>query len=144
MLDAYVALGGEGGRDMGGYEREVADVASRAAGAVVLVAEVDGRAVGCVTYVPDLSSPYAEDLQEGEAGIRMLGVAPDAWGGGAGRALVEACIERARADGRTGVFLHSTPLMTRAHGLYERLGFRRVPERDWNPGVELLAFRLDL
>jgi hypothetical protein len=36
--------------------------------------------------------------------------------------------------------------MTAAHRLYERSGFRRVPERDWTPTPEvpLLAFRLDL
>ena len=33
-----------------------------------------------------------------------------------------------------------------AHGLYERLGFRRLPERDWSPvpGIELLGFMLPL
>jgi hypothetical protein len=33
-----------------------------------------------------------------------------------------------------------------AHRVYERLGFRRAPERDWSPvpGIELLAFVLAL
>jgi hypothetical protein len=36
--------------------------------------------------------------------------------------------------------------MRSAHHLYERLGFERVPERDWVPvpDVPLLAFRLAL
>jgi hypothetical protein len=36
--------------------------------------------------------------------------------------------------------------MTAAHRIYERLGFTRIPERDWSPvpGVDLLAYRLDL
>jgi hypothetical protein len=36
--------------------------------------------------------------------------------------------------------------MAAAHRLYARLGFVRVPERDWEPvpGVQLLGFRLDL
>ena len=36
--------------------------------------------------------------------------------------------------------------MATAHRLYERLGFRRLPERDWSPveGIELLGFTLPL
>jgi hypothetical protein len=36
--------------------------------------------------------------------------------------------------------------MRTAHRIYEKLGFRRDPERDWTPmpGVDLLAFVLDL
>jgi len=35
--------------------------------------------------------------------------------------------------------------MTAAHRIYQRLGFERVPERDWSPiaGVDLLAFALE-
>jgi ribosomal protein S18 acetylase RimI-like enzyme len=36
--------------------------------------------------------------------------------------------------------------MHAAHRLYERLGFTRVPERDWSPvpGVQLVAYALPL
>jgi hypothetical protein len=36
--------------------------------------------------------------------------------------------------------------MTAAHRLYERLGFTRLPGRDWSPvpGVDLLVYGLDL
>ncbi len=34
--------------------------------------------VGCVTFVPDASSPWAELLESSEAGIRMLAVDPQA------------------------------------------------------------------
>ncbi|CAN5892332.1 hypothetical protein BH20ACT6_BH20ACT6_12790 [soil metagenome] len=36
--------------------------------------------------------------------------------------------------------------MVAAHGLYLGLGFRRLPERDWQPapGVDLWAFGLEL
>jgi hypothetical protein len=42
--------------------------------------------------------------------------------------------------------LSTDPLMTTAHRLYERLGFTRLPERDWSPvpGAELLVYALDL
>jgi hypothetical protein len=36
--------------------------------------------------------------------------------------------------------------MVAAHRLYERLGFTRLPERDWSPlpGVHLMAYGLEL
>ena len=42
--------------------------------------------------------------------------------------------------------LSSLPEQEAAHRIYRRLGFRRTPDRDWEPaeGVDLLAFRLDL
>ena len=76
----------------------------------------------------------------------MLAVAPHAQGQGVGEALARHVIDRFREEGAVAVVLSSTPLMDAAHRLYERLGFGRCPERDWEPmpGVELLAFRLEL
>jgi ribosomal protein S18 acetylase RimI-like enzyme len=127
------------------YARELADVERRASEAEVLVA-VDDRLVGCVTFVPDATSPWAELIEDGEAAIRMLGVDPSAQGRGVGRALLGACLDRACRLGRAAVFLHSAPWMQAAHHLYDAAGFVRVPARDWvpRPEVPLLAFRRDL
>ncbi|MGZ4765711.1 MAG: GNAT family N-acetyltransferase, partial [Ilumatobacteraceae bacterium] len=57
-------------------------------------------------------------------------VAPGHQGSGVGRALTEACIERARRDGRRKIVLHSTELMKVARTMYEKLGFVAEPERD--------------
>jgi GNAT superfamily N-acetyltransferase len=143
VLAAYEALPGQ---DIGPYAQELVDVAARAATAEVLVAFDEGELAGCVTFVPDFSNPWAEGLCEGEAAIRMLGVDPDSQGRGAGRALVEACIDEARRLGRRALVLHSTTWMVTAHRLYLRLGFVRDPGRDWwpQPEVRLLAFRLNL
>jgi hypothetical protein len=42
--------------------------------------------------------------------------------------------------------LSTDPRMVSAHRLYERLGFTRLPERDWSPmeGVHLRVYALDL
>lgn len=145
VVAAYKALG-DGHLDAG-YERELRAVERRAAEAVVLAAlDASGRLAGCVTYVPGRVSPWSEGLHDGEAGIRMLAVEPRAQGAGAGEALTVACIDRARADGKRAIALHSTPWMTAAHRLYERLGFVRAADRDWTPvpEVPLLGYRLDL
>lgn len=133
-----------------GYEDRLRAVAQRAVDGVVLAAvRSDGshnQVLGCITYVPGPESPLAEDVREGEAGVRMLGVHPAAQRQGIGEALMVACIERARAAARERLVLHSTPWMASAHRLYERLGFRRAPERDWTPvpAVPLWGFVLDL
>jgi ribosomal protein S18 acetylase RimI-like enzyme len=114
------------------YEDELLDVEGRARGALVLVA-IDGRLLGGVTYVGDVTNAYAEFDDPQAAGIRMLAVDPEAQGRGIGMALVEACLDQARADGRARVVLHSTPWMRAAHRLYDRLGFVRRPDLDWQP-----------
>ena len=141
---AFEGIAGSG--DLGEYADTLRDVADRAARAVVLAAVDDATLLGGVTYVPDPANPYAEDLRLGEAGIRMLAVAPAAQGRGVGRALTEACVARARAQGAARVSLHSTPWMTVAHQLYESMGFVRTPERDVDvrSDLRLMAFVLEL
>ncbi len=146
VVEAYRRLGALHGDE--GYADELRDVATRAETAVVLVAAdaETGRPVGCATYVPGNASPLAEELGPGEASIRMLAVDPAAAGRGAGTALTEACLERAREDGFDRVVLHSLPIMEGAQRIYVRAGFRHVPERDWEPlpGLLLLCFVADL
>ena len=139
-VDAYRALGLVGD----GYAAELRDVAGRAATTDVLVAvDGEGRVLGGLAYVPG-PGPLAEFDDADAAGIRMLAVAPEARRAGAGEALVRACIDRAVAAGRRRIVLHTTRVMTDAHRLYERLGFRRAPELDWDPGIMLLAYTLDI
>ncbi|MGW1891213.1 GNAT family N-acetyltransferase [Streptomyces sp. NPDC002004] len=133
-----------------GYLVNLRDVAGRAEHAEVLAA-VDGlgRVLGGVTFVPSPASPMADLAREGESEIRMLAVAREARGAGAGEALVRACVDRARAAGRTRVVLSTQRAMHAAHRLYERLGFTRAPERDWNPiphidDIDLLVYELAL
>jgi GNAT superfamily N-acetyltransferase len=143
VVSAYRALPGSHLSD--DYAEVLADVAGRATGAEVLVA-VRPEVVGCVTFVADAGSPWAEHLEPGEAGVRALAVEPAVQGQGVGRALLTACAERALELGRTALFLHSTAWMHAAHRLYLNTGFVRVPSRDFEPvpEVSLLAFRLDL
>jgi ribosomal protein S18 acetylase RimI-like enzyme len=146
VVAAYREVGALAGDE--GYAAELRDVAERASAATVLAATDadDGRPLGCATYVPGLASPLAEELGPGEASIRMLAVDPAATGRGAGTALATACVEMARRDGFRRVVLHSLPVMAGAQRIYERLGFRHAPERDWVPvpDIHLLCFVLDL
>ncbi|MGW1909246.1 GNAT family N-acetyltransferase [Streptomyces sp. NPDC002076] len=124
------------------YLGELRDVAKRAAAAQVLVAVRDGALLGGVTFVPS-PGPMADIARPGEAEIRMLAVAHAGRGQGAGEALVRACVDRARAtEACTALVLSTQRTMHAAHRIYERLGFVRVPERDWNPLPELADITL--
>lgn len=130
------------------YRNVLHDVAGRAAASDVIVALDDGVVVGAVTYVPR-GGPMADIARDGEAEIRMLGVAPDAQGRGAGTALMRECLARAaggRDAGTRRVVLSTNTVAHGSHRLYERLGFVRDPARDWTPvpGVDLLCYTLDL
>jgi predicted N-acetyltransferase YhbS len=145
-VDAYAAIDGYAAEPE--YVRQLRDIPRRAAAAatVVLVAVEGDRILGGITYVADPSSPMAEHDEPNVAGIRMLAVDPTVQGRGIGEALTRACLDRARAQGCSGVVLHSTTWMHAAHRLYGRLGFTRDASLDWEPvpGLLLLGFRLDL
>ena len=131
------------------YEDELRDVGTRAVAvdtAVFVAVADDGAVLGGVTYAASPASPQAEFDDPEAAGFRMLAVDPAGQGGGAGAALVKAGVERARADGRRRIIIHSTPWMTTAHGVYTRRGFTRRPDLDWTPvpGIDLWGFVLEL
>ena len=76
----------------------------------------------------------------------MLSVAAAGRRRGVGRALVNACLDRARAQGMHEVLISSLPQMTAAHALYGEFRFVRAPELDHSPkpDVHLWALRLNL
>ncbi len=127
------------------YLATLRDVATRAEHAELLVAAGDGGVLGTVTFVPD-GGPLGEIAAPDESEFRMLAVDPAARGRGVGTALLRRILGDSRDRGRAGIVCSSLPEMRAAHRIYERLGFRRSPERDWSPvaGVDLLAFALRL
>ena len=92
--------------------------------------------------------PHAGHVVRGpdEAEVRALAVAPQARGRGVGRALLSAVTDRARDSGVRRLVLCTQTTMHAAQHLYTGAGFRRMPERDWQPvpGFTLLAFGLEL
>jgi len=141
VVAAYRTLGTE----PSDYVEYLRDTAARAEAGVVLVAvDEAGAVLGTVTYVPGPGTPLSEIERENESGFRALAVAPATHGQGVGRALVEAVIQRARAEGRVGVAMYTRPAMQAAQHLYESLGFSRQPADDLSfaPGEWVWAYRL--
>lgn len=127
------------------YRHRLADVARRDREAEVWVAVDGAELLGNVTVCP-AGSPWREIAREDEGEFRMLAVSPQAQGRGVGRALTELVVDRTRDEGLRALVLSSLVDMAGAHRLYERLGFVRVPDRDWSPrpGVDLIAYALEL
>jgi ribosomal protein S18 acetylase RimI-like enzyme len=135
----------DGGLANEGYTPELADVAGRASRSELLVAKDDGRVVGSVALV--LAGDFGEvTTSDEEAAFRMLVVDPSMQGRGLGELLVTTCLDRARAAGKRRMVLSTGTRMTAAQRLYERLGFTRLPERDWSPvpGIDLLVYSREL
>lgn len=115
------------------YLASALDIEGRIAeGADVLVAVADERVLGSITYYADAND---EGMGPGfpmhTAGLRATAVHPDARGQGVGRALVDACIQRASAAGKTAIALHTAAFMESAVALYARAGFQRAPSFDY-------------
>ena len=91
-----------------------------------VIAEEDGTPVGGAWYrfmpASDPGYGYVEGVPE-----LGISVAAPARGRGVGRGLITRLLDRARADGLSGVSLSVEP-DNPARGLYERLGFVKVGE----------------
>jgi ribosomal protein S18 acetylase RimI-like enzyme len=89
----------------------------------VLVA-VDGDELVGQLQLTDTDEPSAAE-------IKNMAVAPSHQGRGIGRALVEAAIARARAEGRSTLLVATAAADTGNLRFYQRVGFRmRSVERD--------------
>ena len=153
-LDAVGALTVRAYREFGyfddgvapGYVKELANAAARFANAELLVAvDGDDRLLGTVTIALP-GTEYAEVSRDGELEFRMLAVDPDAGRRGIGGTLVQAVLDRARSLGLARVVLCSQDRMTSVHKVYERHGFQRMPDRDWDPlpDVHLIGYGIDV
>jgi len=112
-----------------------------------IVADDDGTLIGSVLLYPASARAYG-DLASvaNDPELRLLAVALDARGRGVGRALVDECVRRAREAGASALGLHTSKSMAAAIQLYQRMGFERAPELDFQPpGAEVVwGFRLKL
>ena len=129
LFREYAAGLGDHARYLVGFDEEVA--ALPGGYEVILLA----GAVGCVAV---------KRLDEGACEMKRLYVSPSARGSGAGRALVTAAIEHARALGYRVMRLDTLPTMAAAQGLYRSLGFEEIGRYNDNPAPDVRFMELDL
>ena len=82
-----------------------------------LVAELDGRVVGLAHYLYHLSTSAIEP----NCYLQDLFTVPDARGRGAGRALIEAVAEQAKAAGASRVYWLTQSSNAQARTLYDKV-----------------------
>jgi GNAT superfamily N-acetyltransferase len=113
-----------------------------------LVAELDGEIVGSAAlYAPNSAAYGSLASASSWPEVRLVAVHPSARGRGVARALVLECARRAKAAGARVLGLHTSRSMRAAMRLYQRMGFVRDPDHDFQPpGAELVEgylLRLD-
>jgi len=130
----------EAGLDLSfqGFAEELAGLPGRYAspGGSILLAEVDGEAVGCVALRPLGGLGLCEK--------NRLFVRPGFTGHGLGRRLAQAAVATARERGYTAMRLDTLSSMRAANVLYRRLGFRPIAPYCFNPLPGALFYELDL
>ena len=115
-----------------GFDHELAQLPYE----VLLVASLDGEAVGCVAL---------RKLDDDTCEMKRMFVRPAARGTGTGRALALASLERARALGYRTMRLDTLPDRMEAAGkLYRSLGFVEVGRYNDNPIEGVIFMELPL
>lgn len=132
------------------YLAEIANVAERAAQHQVWVAEDSetGELLGTIT-TPRAGTTLSEVARPGEMDLRLLGVAGRARGRGIGSLIMRHGLRLARIRGVNRVVLNTSTEMVAAYELYDRMGFARLPEREYEihradgTSFTLLAYGID-
>jgi|SRR3954447_20196506 putative acetyltransferase len=111
LIDAYF--------DGAAYQREIDGLpgAYTSPDGALLVCWEAGLALGCVAL---------KRLDDESCEMKRMFVAPTARGRGAGRALADAVLERARDAGYRQMYLDTSVRQNEAIGLYRDLGFEEV------------------
>jgi GNAT superfamily N-acetyltransferase len=121
----------------------IGNMSALAGSGEIIVAERDDAIIGAVAYIPP-HAPKAEFFDPTWPIIRMLVVDPRARGMGAGRALTDACLDRARRDDSSVIALHTSPIMSVALPMYLRMGFTKLKDAPPIRGVAYAVYRKQL
>ncbi|HEY9733895.1 MAG TPA: GNAT family N-acetyltransferase [Drouetiella sp.] len=116
------------------YQENIRNTILSAPEIVRLVAIKDGVLLASAIYCPPsekdfggkvVINPYPE--------MRLLSVSSEHRNEGLGALLIEECEDRTRKSGFAAMTLHTTHLMTVARNMYERRGYRRFEQIDFEP-----------
>ena len=129
---AYAALAGMGLRFVATWQDETITV-KRIARGECFVAEVDGRIVGTILFLPSSvtkGSPFYD--RPDVAGFQQFAVEPNFQKSGIGRALLERVEERARETGANHLALDTAEPAVHLIEYYFRHGYRVIESVQWD------------
>lgn len=95
---------------------------------ILYVAEVDGEIAGCCGIYP------TEGLPQGYAELVKFYLSAKYRGIGIGKQLLNLCFEKAKQFGYSTIYIESFPDFSQAVYLYEKLGFKQLPNPLGNSG----------
>ena len=104
-------------------------------GGMLALARIDGQAAGCIAL---------RRVDEARGEMKRLYVRPAFRSTGAGRALLEWLIARAREAGYREIVCDTMPVMDRALAMYDRYGFERGEPYANEPTPGAIYLRLKL
>jgi GNAT superfamily N-acetyltransferase len=129
------------------YEKSTENTLLHDEFAIRLVAKRGNEIFGSVLYCP----PYKRKIGGREINnifpeMRLLAVPPSNRNLGIAGALICYCEDKAAATGFDTITLHTTVLMQTAKAMYERRGYVRYPELDFEPvpGFTVWGYRKEL
>lgn len=124
-------------------QKNLQNIAERAATAEFMVCRANDRVVGSVAYCPaGTGNPVIFDSDM--ASVLLLAVHPEHRGHGIAKALATACIAKAKRDQANSIGLFTNELMQSAQRLYRSLGFEQDAELPMRYGVRYFRFVLSL
>ena len=152
LVEVYAGLAGfPSPSEQPGYYQMLAEIGrfnERKDAEVLIALNAGGELLGGVVYFGDMAaygSGGSATQVSNASGFRLLGVRGSARGLGVGKALTQACLDRARARQHAEVILHTTAAMQTAWTMYESFGFRRSPDLDFlQQQLPVFGFRLTL
>ncbi len=151
MVDVYSSLPGfPSPKEQPAYYEMLANIGefTKKESVELLVAKKEDDILGAVVYIGDMKdygSGGTATQEKNAAGFRLLAVSQEARGLGVGKKLTMACIERAQSNGLSQIIIHTTESMKVAWGMYEKMGFKRSEDLDFEQsGLPVFGFRLRL
>jgi GNAT superfamily N-acetyltransferase len=121
------------------YLADVLDLETHARYGRLFVVEVDEQIKGFAAFYPD-ATVQRVGFPAGWASGRALAVHPSARSLGVARALLATGERVAREAGAPVFAFHTHSFMTSAMALYERLGYRRAPQFDYDLAARFSRF----
>jgi ribosomal protein S18 acetylase RimI-like enzyme len=99
-----------------------------------VVGQLDGQIVATVLLCPPYELNLGKKLvRNSYPEMRLLAVLPQFRNLHIGARLIDECERRVQAEGFDAITLHTTLLMQTAKSMYERRGYVRYPEIDFEP-----------
>ena len=98
-------------------------------GGAILIAQSDGQAVGTIALIPKPS------IGQGVVELVKMSVAPDHYGKGLGRALMQAALDQAKHMEASKIWLETNSALKTATHIYEQFGFVALSDADFIPTI---------